>query len=137
MYRQTRSNEHFLQPSVYTQVQVLFKDAPDLLAEFKDFLPEIGMMHSGGIPIIPHPITGTSGAPTSSWNVPPDASPEKPSKKPGQQPAKRKKRVPDKDTTPVPALRAAPISKVYHTVSLFQGCISHLFFKGEESKASP
>ena len=27
---------------VYAQVQVLFKDAPDLLAEFKDFLPATG-----------------------------------------------------------------------------------------------
>jgi histone deacetylase complex regulatory component SIN3 len=27
------------QSQVFAQVQVLFKDAPDLLAEFKDFLP--------------------------------------------------------------------------------------------------
>ena len=35
------------QSQVYMQVQVLFKDAPDLLAEFKDFLPEVTVAVAG------------------------------------------------------------------------------------------
>ncbi|KAF9015729.1 hypothetical protein BDQ17DRAFT_1341548 [Cyathus striatus] len=35
-----KEQRHVHDSQVYVQVQVLFKDAPDLLAEFKDFLPE-------------------------------------------------------------------------------------------------
>ncbi|KAI6153808.1 hypothetical protein BKA82DRAFT_14535 [Pisolithus tinctorius] len=81
---------------VYLQVQVLFKDAPDLLAEFKDFLPEA-------------PITVSA-----TNNV------DKPSRKP---PAasipsgKKRRKAQDKDTTPIPPSRSTTnrTKKIKHT----------------------
>ncbi|TFL03756.1 hypothetical protein BDV98DRAFT_503644 [Pterulicium gracile] len=36
-----KEQKHLMDSQVYAQVQVLFKDAPELLTEFKDFLPSI------------------------------------------------------------------------------------------------
>ncbi|KAF9024116.1 hypothetical protein BDZ89DRAFT_955044 [Hymenopellis radicata] len=90
---------------VYAQVLTLFQDAPDLLTEFKDFLPEAG--NQGMV------ASGTATGPPSSWNVPPEtsSSPDKVPKKPAPT-LKRKKRVPEKDVTPVPPAKPAPSSRV-------------------------
>ncbi|KAF9245891.1 hypothetical protein BU15DRAFT_85551 [Melanogaster broomeanus] len=71
---------------VYAQVQVLFKDAPDLLAEFKDFLPEVSMAFSG-----------TNGASIEK---------DKNGKKAVVSAAKKRRKAPEKDTTPVPPSRS-------------------------------
>ncbi|KAL0068608.1 hypothetical protein AAF712_004324 [Marasmius tenuissimus] len=44
-----KEQRHLQDSQVYQQVQTLFKDAPDLLAEFKDFLPDVvgGAMAAG------------------------------------------------------------------------------------------
>ncbi|KAF7966906.1 hypothetical protein HWV62_36583 [Athelia sp. TMB] len=72
---------------VYMHVQGLFKDAPDLLAEFKDFLPEISGMGMGMGPPTPQP--------------PPESVPEK-KIVPSAPPPKRRKKPVEKDPTPVP-----------------------------------
>lgn len=95
-----------LQNQVYLQVQHLFKDAPDLLAEFKVFLGEVSGPQSGPV-ILPQPSGGAS-----PW-IPPDntaSSPAVAAKKP--QSSKRKKRVMDKEPTPVPQTKPAPPSRV-------------------------
>lgn len=87
-----------LQSQVYVQVQMLFKDAPDLLAEFKDFLPEV----AGGLPNPGH-LSNHSNMLSSSANYGDAAtsgSPDKGTKKASNS-AKRKKR-PEKEPTPVP-----------------------------------
>ncbi|KAK7031418.1 histone deacetylase complex, SIN3 component [Favolaschia claudopus] len=112
-----KEQKHLQDSQVYVQVQHLFKDAPDLMAEFKAFLPEMGgAMFSG-------PSLSQGGWPT------PDAALEKPAKKPAQQP-KRKKRVIEKDPTPVPPTRpsARPAKKQKHhhdSPSSFSGYVGH------------
>ncbi|THH20510.1 hypothetical protein EW146_g864 [Bondarzewia mesenterica] len=62
--------EQRMMQDVYVQVQVLFKDAPDLLSEFKDFLPEItgtSIMSGNLIGILPHP-QAPSSAVGSVWS---------------------------------------------------------------------
>ncbi|KAI0078868.1 hypothetical protein K474DRAFT_1770646, partial [Panus rudis PR-1116 ss-1] len=59
---------------VFAQVSVLFKDAPDLMQEFKAFLPEaIGpsAQQGGLIGIMPHPTAGPS---TATWDQAESAS---------------------------------------------------------------
>ena len=89
-----------LQSQVYVQVQILFKDAPDLLSEFKDFLPDAvpANIGPGGIPIMPQ----VSGG---SWeSSPPNVSGNK-----STQASKRnRKRVPEKDPTPVLPAKSIP-----------------------------
>ncbi|KAJ7597424.1 hypothetical protein C8J56DRAFT_920036 [Mycena floridula] len=90
---------------VYAQVQQLFKDAPDLLAEFKAFLPD----GSFGLGLMP------PAAPSQSWPITdPQPSIDKNAKKPSQ-PVKRKKKV-EKDTTPVPPPKPVPsrVKKAKH-----------------------
>lgn len=95
-----------LQTQVYLQVQHLFKDAPDLLSEFKVFLGEV-VGPQNGVVILPQPSGGAS-----PW-LPPDNSTSSPAvasaKKP--QSAKRKKRVVEKEPTPVPQAKAVPSSR--------------------------
>ncbi|KAF9483550.1 PAH2 domain-containing protein [Pholiota conissans] len=53
---------------IYSQVQILFKDAPDLLAEFKKFLPDVipaSPGHNGMAPF-PHGYTGPGYPPEES-----------------------------------------------------------------------
>ncbi|PBL00703.1 PAH2 domain-containing protein [Armillaria gallica] len=57
MYREEQNNTQ----EVYSQVRVLFKDAPDLLAEFKDFIPKV-VSPQNGMVIVPQP----SGSQTMS-----------------------------------------------------------------------
>ncbi|KAJ8464001.1 hypothetical protein ONZ45_g17389 [Pleurotus djamor] len=87
---------------VYVQVQMLFKDAPDLLDEFKDFLPEIGFTGPPGPPAIM--LASSSGAGPSQW-TPPDISmasiADKASKR-APVVTKRKRRPVDKEPTPPP-----------------------------------
>lgn len=90
---------------MFGQVQNLFKDAPDLLAEFKDFLPEIGAALT-----VPQ-LLAPNGP--SSWNSnePPPPPPPVPQekqavKKPAPSTTKRRKRPTEKDTTPAPAPKA-------------------------------
>lgn len=76
---------------------MLFKDAPDLLDEFKDFLPEI--MGSGAFP----PTAGLIGIlpqPNAPWNQQ-ETPPEKTAAKGG---SRRKKRGAEKE----PVQKAAP-----------------------------
>ncbi|PFH52285.1 hypothetical protein AMATHDRAFT_74340 [Amanita thiersii Skay4041] len=100
---QTYQKEQRNIQDVYLQVQLLFKDAPDLLAEFKDFLPEAASAGPGqsGIVILPQP--GGPLATAGGWNQQdmtapsPGTGPKKPIPA-----AKRRKRPAEKDTTPVP-----------------------------------
>ncbi|KAJ4485722.1 hypothetical protein J3R30DRAFT_3441510 [Lentinula aciculospora] len=108
-----QKEQRYLQDSqVYVQVQILFKDAPDLLAEFKDFLPEVtgGLAHQGNA-VVP-PSAPTAGGPSSQpWNNPSEpasGSPEKGSKKAAGSGAKRKKRVIEKEPTPAPPPKSVP-----------------------------
>ncbi|KAK0465461.1 histone deacetylase complex, SIN3 component [Desarmillaria tabescens] len=110
---QTYQKEQKHTQEVYSQVRVLFKDAPALLAEFKDFLPEV--VPQNGMVIVPQP-SGSQTMPASqAWNTPDasSSSPDKVVKKPGQ-PLKRKKRVAEKDTTPVPPTKIAPTRTLGH-----------------------
>ena len=78
---------------------MLFKDAPDLLSEFKDFLPDAVPANIGpGVPILPLP----AGGPWES--SPPNVS----AKKSTQASKRNKKRVPEKDPTPVLPAKPAP-----------------------------
>ncbi|ESK93814.1 sin3b protein [Moniliophthora roreri MCA 2997] len=52
---------------VFTQVSALFKDAPDLLAEFEDFFPEAAPGSQGGIP--QQSLTGSSSIPRPEDDV--------------------------------------------------------------------
>src|SRR5688572_27113165 len=79
-----------MQSQVYVQVEMLFKDAPDLLAEFKDFLPDAigpGGMHPGALAMLPQTMSG-------GW-PPGDASPPMASRKGVQ--SKRRKKFPEKE----------------------------------------
>ncbi len=77
---------------------MLFKDAPDLLAEFKDFLPEVGVggaLGSNAIGLMPAP-----GHPDSPWAQP--SVTDKSKKRIPGVPPKRKRRTAEKEPTPVP-----------------------------------
>lgn len=97
-----------IQSQVYAQVARLFRDAPDLMEEFKDFLPE-ALGHtvqpaSGLIGIMPHP--PPPGPP--SWDVP-DAPPTVVEK--AKAPSRRRKRAADKDATaPAPKAGGSRVS---------------------------
>ncbi|KAG1757835.1 hypothetical protein EDB19DRAFT_1624058 [Suillus lakei] len=86
---------------VYVQVQVLFKDAQDLLSEFKDFLPEVSMALNGAVGILPQPTSGP-GVP-APWVDAGDKSGKK-----TQLPPKKRRKAPEKETTPAPAVRTVP-----------------------------
>jgi len=97
------------------QVQSLFKDAPDLLSEFKNFLPDVS--GTSGISL-QHP-----SGPASSW-VPPDLSimadrGDKSGKRVTSHP-RRRKRVVEKDTTPAPPVRVAPsrVCIMWHLIDI-------------------
>ncbi|KAF8167408.1 hypothetical protein B0H34DRAFT_644805 [Crassisporium funariophilum] len=99
-----KEQRHVQDSQVYVQVQMLFKDAPDLLAEFKDFLPEAvpGHISSSGVPILPQPAGGPSWAPAEA------SPPSAPAKKPAPPSKRSRKRAPEKDTTPVPPAKPPP-----------------------------
>jgi len=82
---------------------MLFKDAPDLIAEFKNFLPEA--------------VNEPSWPQQQEMRQAPPPSPP-PTKKPA--PAKRKKRVADKEETPIPQSTKAPASRVRERKWFFQ-----------------
>ncbi|KAG6849975.1 hypothetical protein H0H93_002977 [Arthromyces matolae] len=118
-----KEQRHLQDPSfqsqVYVQVQLLFKDAPDLLAEFKDFLPDATPAQNQGLAVSPQPIPPIQNSTT--WTAPEtqSSSPaEKPVKKPSV-PSKRKKRGAEKEPTPVPSTKPGPSrakkSKHHHT----------------------
>ncbi|KAG1749753.1 uncharacterized protein EDB91DRAFT_1109482 [Suillus paluster] len=88
---------------VYVQVHGLFKNAPDLLSEFKDFLPEASMAlgHSGVVGILPQPTSGP-GVP-APWVDAGDKNGKK-----AQLPLKKRRKAPEKETTPAPAVRTVP-----------------------------
>ncbi|KAG5647682.1 hypothetical protein DXG03_008405 [Asterophora parasitica] len=113
-----KEQRHHQDSQVYVQVQLLFKDAPDLLAEFKDFLPEAvpGGVGQGPV-ILPQPVVGP-GLPAPAWTQPEVqlSSPADKGTKRVAVPSKRKKRVAEKEPTPVPIAKAAPsrAKKVKH-----------------------
>jgi paired amphipathic helix protein Sin3a len=81
---------------------MLFKDAPDLLGEFKDFLPEalgFGPAPSGAIGIQPQPNSG----PASNYGQATGTASDKTKK--AIAPIRRKKRPAEKETTPAPSAR--------------------------------
>lgn len=82
---------------VYVQVQTLFKDAQDLLSEFKDFLPEVSM----AVSTLPQQTSGP-GVPTP-WVDAGDKNGKK-----TQLPPKKRRKAPEKETTPAPAVRTVP-----------------------------
>ncbi|KAH9486320.1 Transcriptional regulatory protein SIN3 [Psilocybe cubensis] len=98
-----KEQRHSPDAQVYVQVQMLFKDAPDLLAEFKDFLPEAmpGSMGPNGVHIMPQ-------SSTTSWGPGESSPPHTQVKKPTQAPKRSRKRVPEKEATPVPPSKPAP-----------------------------
>ncbi|PCH34038.1 hypothetical protein WOLCODRAFT_94711 [Wolfiporia cocos MD-104 SS10] len=80
---------------VYAQVQMLFKEAPDLMNEFRDFLPDLAGPSTqpvGLVDILPHPQGGPSAWPQAEAPPPPPDKAAKP-------PARRRKRAPEKDAT--------------------------------------
>lgn len=91
-------------------VQGLFKDAPDLLAEFKDFLPEITgqAAPSGVVGILPQP-PGGPGVNSSPWSADAPGGVDR-SDKAGKKPIpplKRRKKPIEKDPTPVPPAKTS------------------------------
>ncbi|TFK41885.1 histone deacetylase complex, SIN3 component [Crucibulum laeve] len=98
---------------VYPQVQMLFRDAPDLLAEFKAFLPEAvaGAAAAGGIAILPQPL-GPGVPPAANWSQsqgePVVSSPAAALAKKPTAVSKRKKKIIEKDPTPVPPSKPVP-----------------------------
>ncbi|KAG8219608.1 hypothetical protein J3R82DRAFT_562 [Butyriboletus roseoflavus] len=99
-----KEQRHIQDSQVYAQVQLLFKEAQDLLAEFKDFLPEasIAFAGPGGVAsILPQPTVGP-GVP-AQWS---DIDKDKIGKKPLVSAPKRRRKGPEKDTTPVPSSRS-------------------------------
>ncbi|KAF9531885.1 hypothetical protein CPB83DRAFT_760648 [Crepidotus variabilis] len=97
---QTYHKEQKHSHDVYVQVQMLFADAPDLLSEFKNFLPEAVPISAGGtapIPIMPQP-----GAGPSTWQ---GESPPSSQKKPQPSNKRKKPQKVEKESTPVPAPR--------------------------------
>lgn len=84
--------------------------------EFKDFLPDAVSAGAGqsGLPILPQP-PGGAGPSSVPWSQPEasNSSPAEKSTKKAAQPLKRKKRIPEKESTPVPPTKAAP-SRVSH-----------------------
>ncbi|KAA1467807.1 hypothetical protein DENSPDRAFT_770847 [Dentipellis sp. KUC8613] len=94
-----QQREQRMMKDVYVQVQVLFKDATDLLAEFKDFLPEIsgtGAPPGNLVGILPHPAGGPA-PPNTNWNQESTAGPSS-SQKTAMAPPKRRKREPAKES---------------------------------------
>ncbi|CDO73182.1 hypothetical protein BN946_scf185007.g237 [Trametes cinnabarina] len=84
------------QSQVYAQVQMLFKDAPDLMDEFKDFLPEAAAppTHPAGlVGILPQPTAGP-GVP-GSFGQPDAAQTEKATKT-----QSRRRKRPEKEAAP-------------------------------------
>jgi paired amphipathic helix protein Sin3a len=97
-----------VQHHVHGQVRTLFKDAPDLLHEFKDFLPDAPLQpgfSSGGMGVLPLP-TGISDGLSFPWQKQELGSSPADRKKPTTTP-KRKKRLVDKESTPVTATKGA------------------------------
>lgn len=104
------SPDSFFQSQVYAQVARLFRDAPDLMEEFKDFLPDalghtIQVPAAGLVGIMPHPAAQGS---TSTWDVP-DASTSG-IEKPVKPPARRRKRAADKDANALPKAATGRVS---------------------------
>jgi paired amphipathic helix protein Sin3a len=99
----------FLQSQVYAQVARLFRNAPDLMEEFKDFLPEaLGhtVQPQGGlIGIMPHPAGPT---PPSAWDAP-DA-PLTGIEKATKAPSRRRKRATDKEPAQQPKASGSRVS---------------------------
>ncbi|KAI0673570.1 hypothetical protein C8Q78DRAFT_1067868 [Trametes maxima] len=82
------------QSQVYAQVHMLFKDAPDLMDEFKDFLPEAAGPSSqpvGLVGILPQPTTGPGMPGTFSQ---PEPAPAEKSTKPTNRRRKRAEKEP-------------------------------------------
>ncbi|KAJ2917816.1 hypothetical protein MD484_g2589, partial [Candolleomyces efflorescens] len=95
-----REGKHSQDNQVYLQVQMLFKDAPDLIVEFKNFLPEAvngGSQQQDAAQMMVNQIWAQQ-----QQQAPPSPQPTK-----KVAPAKRKKRT-DKEPTPVPAPKVAP-----------------------------
>lgn len=88
---------------------MLFKNAPDLMEEFKDFLPEAmgpGAQHGGLIGIMPHP-AGPGGASATGWDLAAAPSANAEGDKTAKAPAsRRRKRVTDKEPPPPPQQKA-------------------------------
>jgi histone deacetylase complex regulatory component SIN3 len=92
--------DRFSQNQVYLQVQMLFKEAPDLILEFKNFLPEAvngGAQQQDAAQMMANQI----------WSQQQQQAPPSPQPTKKLAPAKRKKRT-DKEPTPVPAPKVAP-----------------------------
>ncbi|KAG6868490.1 hypothetical protein C0993_002028 [Termitomyces sp. T159_Od127] len=112
-----KEQKHLQESQVYVQVQLLFKDAPDLLDEFKDFLPEaVASGQNQGLAILPQPVAPGS---VPTW-VPPENQSSSPGEKTAKKaaiPNKRKKRGAEKEPTPVPPAKPAPnrTKKVKHS----------------------
>ncbi|KII93988.1 hypothetical protein PLICRDRAFT_99544 [Plicaturopsis crispa FD-325 SS-3] len=104
-----KEQRHLQDSQVYVQVQILFKDAPDLLGEFKDFLPEVlgvGSAASGTIGILPQPSGMDTHGP--SWSKPEvglASDREKTNKRPAA--SKRRKRPVEPEIAPVPPVKAS------------------------------
>jgi len=109
---------------VYGQVQALFKDAQDLLEEFKDFLPDIvgpGLASSGA----------SAGMMPPSW--PGDASPPGGSKKLPPTSKRKQKRGLEKDPTPGPSSTKGMIPNRVRIPILGERRVSNEFYRTKRS----
>ncbi|KAH9944008.1 uncharacterized protein BXZ73DRAFT_86987 [Epithele typhae] len=100
------------QSQVYAQVQMLFKDAPDLMDEFKDFLPEaVPPSHPAGlVGILPQPMAGP-GVPG------PFAHPEPSASDKGSKPQSRRRKRPEKEPVPPPKAAGGRAAKRVKTTN--------------------
>ncbi|KAL0951709.1 hypothetical protein HGRIS_008384 [Hohenbuehelia grisea] len=99
-----KEQRHIHDSQVYVQVQMLFKDAPDLLDEFKDFLPEvlgIPSVHPAGSANVPSPSTA-QGVTPPQWTQPEMSSAADKAPKRAAAPKRKKRPVAEKETTPAP-----------------------------------
>ncbi|KZT74953.1 hypothetical protein DAEQUDRAFT_720143 [Daedalea quercina L-15889] len=89
-----KEQKHLQDSQVYAQVQMLFKDAPDLMQEFRDFLPEAfgpSAQQAGLIGILPQ-----LPNPSSPWGQA-DGPPSTSADKVAKAPTRRRKRVAEKE----------------------------------------
>jgi paired amphipathic helix protein Sin3a len=122
-------NHPFAKHHVHAQVRTLFKEAPDLLLEFKDFLPDLQPGFSSGVLPLPAGISDGLGFP---WQKQEIGSGSTDRKKATTTP-KRKKRPTEKESTPAPAAKSAQ-NRVRIPILLVLSVLS-FFFKSQPKKS--
>lgn len=99
---------------------MLFKDAPDLMNEFKDFLPDAmnpPSTHTGLVGILPNPAGGSGTSASWAQGEGPSTGGEK-----SKSGSRRRKRPNEKDPPPVPPAAAGQKGVTISRVSYYSGC---------------